>query len=80
MNRIETLDPAQIPSLTDLRDTLNDVICVMNTQKCVEDEISVFETLADGDCFLISIDDGGVLVACNNGGTVELTRVREERE
>ena len=78
MKKIEELrDTGEDPDVDNLREKLNEVIQVVNSLKCVEEERPVLEGLCEGECFLISIDDDGLLTACNHNGEVVLKKVRE---
>ena len=80
MKKIGELDTEKVHSLGNVRDKLNEVIHVVNSLKCVEEERPILETLAPGDCFLISMDEDGLLVAHNFGGKTVLERVKESEK
>ena len=77
MKRISELEVLEEISVADIRDKLNEVIQALNSLKCVEEERPVFEGLCDGECFLISMSEDGLLVACNKDGGVRLEMVKE---
>ena len=77
MKKISELSMEEIHSLDDVRDKLNEVIRAVDRLKCVDDERPVLDSLAHGDCFLISMSEDGLLVACNKDGEVRLEMVKE---
>ena len=82
MKKLEELrDTGEDPSLDDLRDKLNEVIRVMNSLKCVEEEEPIYEVLNPNAVLIISKNEDGLLVACNsNLGDVRLERVKYPKE
>jgi hypothetical protein len=80
MNKISELDTEEVHSLNDVRDKLNEVIRAIDRLKCVEEERPVLEGLCEGECFLISMSEDGLLCACNTGGGVHLKRVKEGQD
>ena len=77
MKKISELDTEKVHSLDDVRDKLNEVIRAIDRLKCVEEEIPILETLAPGECLIISKDEEGCLVARNFGGELRLEKVKE---
>ena len=75
MKKISELE--EVHSLGNVRDKLNEVIQVVNRLRCVEEEKPVLECLCEGECFLISISEDGLLVACNKKGEVALRKIKE---
>jgi len=80
MKKISELDTEVVHSLDDVREKLNEAIRVVNSLKCVEEEIPILETLAPGECLVISKDAEGCLVARNFGGEVRLEMVKESEK
>ena len=78
MKKISELE--EVHSLGNVRDKLNEVIQVVNRLRCVEEEIPILETLAPGECFLISMDEDGLLVARNFSGEMRLDKVKESEK
>ena len=78
MKKISELE--EVHSLGNVRDKLNEVIQVVNRLRCVEEEIPILETLAPGECFLISMDEDCLLVARNFSGDVRLEKVKESEK
>jgi len=76
MKKISELDVLE-HTPTEIRDKLNEVIQVVNRLRCVEEEKPILETLAPGECLIISKDEEGCLVARNFGGEVHLEKVKE---
>lgn len=80
MKKIEKLPVGEEHPPTAVRDKLNEVIQAVNSLKCVEEEIPVLEGLCEGECFLISMSEDGLLVACNQKGEVRLKKVKESEK
>ena len=80
MKKISELDTEEVHSLDDVRDKLNEVIRAVGHLKCVDDEMPVLETLAPGECLIISKGEEGCLVARNFGGEVRLEMVKESEK
>ena len=78
MKKISELE--EVHSLGNVRDKLNEVIQVVNRLRCVEEEIPILETLAPGECLIISKDEEGCLVARNFSGEVRLEKVKESEK
>ena len=76
MKKISELDTEEVHSLDDVRDKLNEVIRAVGHLKCVDDEMPVLETLAPGECLIISKDEEGCLVACNKKGELALRKIK----
>ena len=55
---------------------INEVIQAVGHLKCVDDEMPVLETLAPGECLIISKDEEGCLVACNKKGELALRKIK----
>ena len=80
MKKIEELDGLDVHAMIDLLNKLNEVIRVVNSLKCVEEEIPILETLAPGECLIISKGEEGCLVARNFSGEVRLDMVKESEK
>lgn len=80
MKKISELDTEKVHSLDDVRDKVNEVVRAIDRLKCVEEERPVLEGLCEGECFLISMSEDGLLVACNKDGEVRLRRVKESEK
>lgn len=80
MKKISEFDTEEVHSLNDVRNKLNEVIRAVDHLKCVDEEIPVLETLAPGECLIISKDEEGCLVAHNFGGEVRLEKVKESEK
>lgn len=63
-------------TLGDVKDTVNELVRVMNKLKCVEEDIPIYETLGPQDVLIISKSEDGLLVAANDGnGRVLIERI-----
>ena len=78
MRKIEEMEGYGVGK--DLAEKLNEVIRAVNSLKCVEDERPILEGLCEGECFLISVGEDGLLVACNQKGEVRLEKVKESEK
>jgi len=80
MKKIAELDSASEYSMAHMWGKLNIVIRALNNLKCVEEEEPIYELLDKYECLIISMNEEGLLVACNAGGVVELKRVKYPKE
>ncbi|MCK4735716.1 MAG: hypothetical protein KAT65_24895 [Methanophagales archaeon] len=80
MEKIKEMDYASEYSMADMWGKLNEVIQVVNGQKCVEEEEPIYETLNHNEVLIISKSEEGCLVASNHFGNVELKRIKYPKE
>ena len=76
MDKIEVMDYANEYDFAHTWGKLNNVIRAINGLRCQEKEEPIYEVLNPYDCLLISKNEDGILVACNDEkGKVHLERV-----
>ena len=80
MKRIQEMDYASDYNMATMWERVNKVIRVVNNLKCIENEVSIYETLNHNDVLIISKSNDGLLVAINRLGVVKLERVPYPKE